>query len=575
MNIKNNILKISIFCCFCLLQMQVLVYSQKSISGKIINKITQEPIPYANIVPEKKNIGSVSDVNGFFTFETKEPVNKIIISAVGFQKKEIAIDTLHNDFLNVELEEEVIKISEITITPGVNPAHRILREIIKRKEVNNTTSLPDWKAKLYSKLEVDLKNVKKTERDSKFWNQIDFIYDYVDTLNTDGKTFLPVFMSETVSDYQHYSDGTYQEKIQATKTSGMKSTMVTEFMRKLYADVNPYDNFYTLEELGLISPLNDQGLLYYKYFLRDSAIVNGQKIYEMSFFPKQKQTPTFKGKCWVADSSFALTKIEMTLSPTANINFLSEVVFEKTYKYKDNHYVPEKESLWLDFNLQKNEKGKMIGLIGRKTLSYDDFAFISENEKINKKQKEVTLSVDALKHDEQYWDSIRPRALDKREAGVYKMVDSLQNVPIIKTTFDYIQMFFFGYKDFGKFELGPYFYMYSKNEIEGHRFRLGGRTTLEFNPKLRLNGYVAYGTKDEDFKYSGGVEYFFKKDKRFSIEFQYKHDYELLGKSDNAFNEDNILTAFLSKNSLSKLSMVDRFYFQLHFQTPSKFQPTK
>ena len=142
---------------------------------------------------------------------------------------------------------------------------------------------------------------------------------------------------------------------------------------------------------------------------------------------------------------------------------------------------------------------------------------------------------------------------------VYSMVDSLKNVPVIKTAFDYIQMFLFGYKDAGNYEIGPYFYMYSFNKIEGNRFRFGGRTTTTFHDKLRLNGYLAYGLRDEAFKYSTGFEYFFSKDKRFSIEAQYKHDYELFGRSDNAFAEDNILMAILAKRPLSELNMVNRF----------------
>jgi hypothetical protein len=170
---------------------------------------------------------------------------------------------------------------------------------------------------------------------------------------------------------------------------------------------------------------------------------------------------------------------------------------------------------------------------------------------------------DALAHNEQYWDSIRPVGLQARESAFYEMVDSLKNVPVVKTTFDYIQMFFFGYKDVGKFEIGPYYYMYSFNEIEGNRFRFGGRTTDEFNSRLRLNGYMAYGLRDQDIKYSAGAEYFFRKDPRFSLGVQYMHDYRLLGRSDNAFMEDNVLMVIVSKHPLTKLNMNDQFTFRI------------
>jgi len=252
----------------------------------------------------------------------------------------------------------------------------------------------------------------------------------------------------------------------------------------------------------------------------------------------------------------------MRLSETANINFVRDMVFEKNYAFNGQKYIPDKESFWIDFNIQKKDKGKLLGVIGRKTIVYEDFKFAPAPLKIKKQKKEISVSPDALSFNEQYWDTIRPVGLQEREAAIYDMVDSLKNVPVVKTVFEYIEMFLFGYKETGSFEIGPYFYMYSFNDIEGNRFRFGGRTIDRFHEKLRLNGYLAYGLKDEAFKYSGGFEYFFKKDKRFSIEAQYKHDYELFGRSDNAFAEDNILMAVMSKNPLKKLNMVNRFSFQ-------------
>lgn len=557
------------FCTGCCVLFSILLasatgYGQKvMISGKISDGTTGEPIPYANIVFRNTMTGTTSNTDGYYSLQANDTARVLQVSAVGYTRKFIMTDTLRSSTLNIELTEEVIPIEEIQVTPGINPAHSILKEISRHKKENDPAFFPDWQSNLYSKIEIDLKNVKKPEKkDSKFWDQIGFIFDYVDTLETDGKTFLPVFITETFSDYYHVKGGNDHERITANKISGMQTGMISEFTGKLYTDVNPYDNFINMSDIGLISPLNDQGLSYYRYFLRDSSVVAGRKIYELSFFPKQEQTPAFKGKLWVDSATFALTRIEMRLSETANINFLRDLVVEKDYSLDDQKYVPDKESFWIDFNLQKKDKGKLVGLIGRKTIHYADFRFEPVSPKIVKQKKEVSVSPDAFTYSEQYWDSLRPLQLQEREALIYTMVDSLKNVPVIKTVFDYIQMFLFGYKDMGSFEIGPYFYMYSFNKIEGNRFRFGGRTTAAFHDKLRLNGYLAYGLKDDAIKYSGGFEYFFSKDRRFSIEAQYKHDYELFGRSDNAFAEDNILMAMLAKEPLAKLNRVNRFSFR-------------
>ena len=112
-----------------------------------------------------------------------------------------------------------------------------------------------------------------------------------------------------------------------------------------------------------------------------------------------------------------------------------------------------------------------------------------------------------------------------------------------------------GYKVWGKVELGPYFTVYSFNEIEGSRFRFGGRTSNTFSKRLMLDGYIAYGTRDEKFKYGGGFEYFLaKKRPRHSIGVSYRNDLEQLGQSENAFREDNIIASVFRRIRLQKLT---------------------
>ena len=72
---------------------------------------------------------------------------------------------------------------------------------------------------------------------------------------------------------------------------------------------------------------------------------------------------------------------------------------------------------------------------------------------------------------------------------------------------DLITMFTAGFLNLGKIEIGPVFSFYSYNSIEGSRFRFGGRTTTDFSKKITYDGYLAYGTFDNAFKYNAGVTY--------------------------------------------------------------------
>jgi len=529
------------------------------ISGKISEAGSNNPIPYVSIVFKGTYTGTMSDLNGNYNLSSVKPTSIIEFTAVGYKKQIFTIKPNQVNKLDIEMVEDIVSLAEISVRPGENPAIPLFRKIVDHKKENNPSDFPSWRSKLYSKTEIDIKNVKEALRKKKLLKQFAFVFAYIDSLETEGKTFLPVFFTETVSNYFHSSvTNANREEIIANKASGITSDVITQFTGKMYEGVNPYENYIMVSDIGLISPLNSLGLQFYHYYLRDSTIVNGRKIYEISFKPKLPQEPTFRGKFWVEDESFAVTKVEMQLSEKANINFLNNLQYSIDYQKKDGRWVPRNELLVTDLDIQKDKNSEKMGFMGRKTNVYQEFVFEDELPVAIKKKNEIIVSKDAVKKDEIFWDGARPIELQKREAGIYEMVDLVKNVPLYKTAVEYLYMFYYGYRDLGKVELGPYYYLYSSNKVEGSRVRLGGRTTTKFNPNLRLNGYGAYGFKDEDFKYGGGLEYFFSKKPTSKISLQGKHDYELLGKSSNALMEDNILTSVLSKNPNTKLNMIDR-----------------
>jgi len=87
------------------------------------------------------------------------------------------------------------------------------------------------------------------------------------------------------------------------------------------------------------------------------------------------------------------------------------------------------------------------------------------------------------------------------------MIDSINKVPAFKRQMVFVMLFTTQFLDLGKFELGPLGSTYSFNPVEGSRFRAGGRTTTDFSRKTTLDGYLAYGTRDHDFKYNAGITY--------------------------------------------------------------------
>ena len=184
------------------------------------------------------------------------------------------------------------------------------------------------------------------------------------------------------------------------------------------------------------------------------------------------------------------------------------MVIEQEYSEVENEvWMLTQDYLLLDINLAETT----MGIFGKKTSTYRDFV-INEPKSAEFFQtgSNVIVKDSADEYGMDYWKENRHIELGKTETQVYEMVDTLNTIPAFRTYIDVIKIITTGYKEFKKFEIGPYFNIYSFNPIEGHRFKLGARTLKGFNEKLRLRGFLAYGTRDTKLKYGAGMDFFIK-----------------------------------------------------------------
>lgn len=90
-----------------------------SIRGKVFNGLTNEPIPFANIVISGTNVGSTSDFDGKFSFESVAPgFVKLEVSVIGFERKiseEFMVGSGKTFFIDIGLNEVATKLEEVVI----------------------------------------------------------------------------------------------------------------------------------------------------------------------------------------------------------------------------------------------------------------------------------------------------------------------------------------------------------------------------------------------------------------------------------------------------------------------------
>jgi hypothetical protein len=531
------------------------------IMGTVRDANTGEPIPFANVIIRGTTIGVLTDFEGNYALEFKSTSDSIRAFIMGYQG--ITEPFRLNQFQTIDfhLTPQQVELPEVTITYKGNPALAILEKVIANRAKNTLMSFDTYQYEAYTKIEIDANNISEKFRNRKLFKPFEFVWSYVDTSTINGKSYLPVFLTETMSDvWFRKFPRSRKEIIKASKISGLENESVSQFLGNLAQDYDVYKDYILVFEKNFVSPLASFGTDFYKYYLVDSLFIGNNWCYHIMFKPKRKQEPTFTGNLWIADTSFAVRRIFMQIADDANINFINDLEMEQIFTWTDSRFwMKTMDRISADFNIIDDAK-KIIGFFGHKTTWYSNFIFdVKENKRFSSIPANTWIESGSNNKTDTWWNEARPTPLSKTENGIYEMVDSVKNIPIFKTYVDVVYGIVNGYLTWGKFELGPYFKLFSYNGVEGARFRIGGRTANTFSKRVQLQGYVAYGTLDQRFKYSGDIMLMFGKNPRMALTAMYKNDVEQLGMSPNAFSTDNILTSIFHRGPNDKLTMVQEY----------------
>jgi len=549
-----------VFLSFLFLLCSNLTAQNTRVLGHITDSTSGEPMPFCSIVVKGTTLGTTSDFEGLFKLEFGSQNDTLIISCLGYQEAFIPVRTNQFQEINITLAAKNITLSEVIIKPGENPAEVLLKKIIRHKKTNDPGNINYYEADIYNKIQIDANNLTDEYKNQRLLRKYEWIFQYTDTSLINGKVYLPLFLTETLSKvYFRANPQSKREFISAVQVSGVENKSIAQYLGNMYQTINIYDGFITLFDKNFMSPINDLGLTTYRYYLMDSTMIDDTWCYKIMFKPRRHQELTFSGEFWVADTSFAIKKFEMRVVNDANINFVNDILIDQSFqRIADSLWLPEQERLVIDFNVLQNDQKSTMGFYGHKTTSYKNYVVNQpkENAFYNAPER-VVIADDAYSKNADFWQQERHDTLSKDEQTIYFMVDSIKKMPSFNNVYNLIDMFVSGYLNWGKFDIGPYASMLSFNEIEGARFRLGGRTSEKFSKKIMPSAYVAWGTKDQDFKYGGGLLYLYSKKPRRGFQVLFKHDMEQLGMSPTGFREDFLLASFITRNPADKLTLVN------------------
>lgn len=510
--------------------------------------------------------GTMTRADGSFAFRTEKWSDTLELTHTGFEKLKIALRKGEMSNLNLQMTLKAETLQNVLVSAKMmdkEPGKRFMKKVIANKIYNNPDRFSSYSYQQYKRHELDISNFDTAKTNGRGLKNLTLnIYRSTDSSNARSPT-LPLYFSETISNnYHNLSPAIEKENILAKKTLGLETDKILHKLDKFIFNFNIYDNWFPIFSQTYASPLSNTAFAYYNFYFSDSSIVNGKKVYRIHFSPKHSFERAFTGSLWINDSTYSIKKIDMHLSKSANLNFINNIHYTQEYALsldsvtRKFEYMPWKYTSAIDFEtgaallgIPVPANSKTVRLVVSNTAVIDHIklnATQPDEEAMTKMNQEATAD---LEKPEDYWKVNRSDSLSVHEKSIYVMADSLKKNSRYKLNTKIITALGIGFWDFGNnIRIGPLTSLVSTNITEGVRSRVGFWTLPGISKKLNLNGYMAYGTRDNKIKGGLGLKYLWNSVKWSKTSILASADYDFLLDKDDELDNDNLLTSLVRKN---------------------------
>ncbi|HCQ11719.1 DUF5686 family protein [Flavobacterium sp.] len=515
-------------------------FSQKTMQGQVIDFDTTVPIAFAKINYNNKTI--LSDWEGKFSVDIKDDKKPIIFKYKGYYDKthyftegaKFLIIKMVND--NTMKEKEIYSENEVNL---------IVKKIIDNKYKNQPEKVfKSFEYKNYEHLLV-------TANPDSISSKIDTTYKksifgrkkiVLDSTNYKLKKLVEkqhIYQTEKVNLIQFNEQGA-KETVLASRMAGFKKPLY-EYLGLNLVSYSLYENQLDILEIPVRNPLSSYGRKLFVFKLIDTVKLDNRTVYRIYFQPKKLNSDKLRGLLFVDAENFGIAKAFYRIYGIININ----ATFTFNYMKEHRIWFPEKRKFTvvkgnnsedlkifggtIKFNsslegIQKDASDQLY--LKLESTPYD----IKINEPVSFKMPSIKIDVPeaSMTKPDSYWKNIRKDTLDVRRIRTYTNLDSLSVSENIEQKLLFGRKIINGYLpvSFIDVDLKTIF---KYNNYEGFRLGIGGVTNNKLSEKYKISGYVAFGFKDEKFKYGITPSYLLNKETNTWVNASYDDDLSEIG----------------------------------------------
>lgn len=537
--------------------------AQETVSGRVYDAETGDPLAFVNIVVNNGWQGTSSDIDGKFSISSYSGIEFLKCTYVGYEEQLFPVGDQRKG-LKLFMNPTAYALGELVVYPGINPAHRIIQNAVDNRDLNNPDKMRSYAYTSYEKVifTLDLDSLR----------MLDTLM--MDTTSLEIRRFFDrqdIFIAESVTERKFLYPGRKRENVIATRVSGMKDPIFL-FLVSQVQSTSFYKELLNIGREEYVNPISRGSTSKYTFILEDTAYTDRMdSVFIISFQPKPNTN--FDGLKGVISINSHKWAIQSVIAEPMREQGPFTIRIQQKYELINGKQ-------W--FPVQLNTDLRIKGVSA--TITDQDYTFVGIgksyirdirlNPELNRREfGNVEIDVEPNSHDrtDKFWNNFRVDPLTDRDMRTYEFMDSIGeqvNFDRLARTFETIMTGKIPLK-FIDFDIDK-FVRY--NQFEGLYLGVGAHTNDRLSRRFKAGGFWGYGFRDETAKYGADASVVLHKGSEVELTAGYFYDVTESGGVNYLDEKKSFLRGEGFRNFLiRRMNMTERAYALLQFRALKHF----
>lgn len=489
--------------------------AQQPVRG-VVTDPEGNPLAFVTVLlNDEPGKGVLTDIEGRFSIDPKEPLRMLGFRYVGFETLRIAAEAWQKTPgkpLAVVLQPADYALPEATIRAGENPADILMRKAIANRRRNNPELRRSYTCTTYNKILFDAvpnrsafeKAYAKEDSSRESVRESRDQFSQLERAMSEHHGFL----MESVTERSFLFPNQVQERVLLNRVSGFQNAGLVA-LANMVQPFTFYGDYLTILDKNFVNPVSPGSPNLYFFNLEDTLYSGPDTVWVISFHPRKgKVFEGLEGVLHLNSRGWAVQNVRTQPAQAGNLMLTIEQAYQLVPESDEEfQWFPAQLNFELEFRKYPSE---ITGLraAGRSYITDVRMEAPVRLRDINPDQP-VLLEPGANQAADSAWVRWRTQApLSGKELRTYAWLDSLgktQRFDRLSTLMDILST--------GKVPLGrspvsiDLRHVLRFNEFEGTRLGIGF-TTARAKPLLPQRAFevganAGYGTRDKAWKYGG------------------------------------------------------------------------